>query len=190
MTILRKSSLVVASIAMLMSGCAQDNANNNNDRVAELEKQIADLKASKSDKGADSLVPTDAKTGECYARVLVPAEYKTITKEVMTSEGTQKVVITPASYKMEDKKILAQEESYKCKLVPATYKTVTEKVMVAPAKTKLVNVPAKYKQVKQKINQVIFAEEDLFGFLPFKNSLIVKDFSNLVNFCVYNYGKQ
>jgi hypothetical protein len=156
MTILRKSSLVVASIAMLMSGCAQDNANNNNDRVAELEKQIADLKAQKvkndnSKPKANSLVPTNAKTGECYARVLVPAEYKTITKKVMTSEGTQKVVITPASYKMEDKKMLAQEESYKCKLVPATYKTVTEKVMVAPAKTKLVNVPAKYKKVKQKI---------------------------------------
>ena len=153
MTILKKSSLVVASLAMLMSGCAQNNSDANNDRVAELEKQIAELKAQKDDKkgSANSLTPSNAKAGECYARVMVPAQYKTITKKVLVSEGTQKSEITPATYKTEDQKVLIKEETYKCKVVPATYKTVKEKVLVSPEKTKLVSVPAKYKKVKQKI---------------------------------------
>ncbi len=73
-----------------------------------------------------SLTPPNAKAGECYAKVVIPAKYKTV-KE----------------------RILVQEASTKIKIIPAKYKWVEEKVEVTPASEKLVTVPPKYKKVSE-----------------------------------------
>ncbi len=100
---------------------------------------------------SNSLVPPNAKAGECYAKVLVPPKYATEKVKQLVQEAKTQIKIIPATYKVVEKKVTIREPRTKIITVPATYKTVTEKVMVEPEKTKLVVVPATYKTVTEKV---------------------------------------
>ena len=100
---------------------------------------------------SNSLVPPNAKPGECYAKVLVPAKYRIEELEVLVKEPKTVIKVIPAKYKVVEKKVSIREPSIKLVPVPAKYKTVTEKVLVEPEKTKLVVVPATYKTVTEKV---------------------------------------
>ncbi len=100
---------------------------------------------------SNSLVPPNAKPGECYAKVLVPATYKEEKVKRLVQEAKTKIKVIPATYKVVEKKVTIREPSVKIITIPATYKTVTEKVMVEPQKSKIVVVPAQYKTVKEKV---------------------------------------
>ena len=80
----------------------------------------------------------DAKAGECYSKVIVPAVFETVTEEVMVKPETSTVEIIPATYDVQEKEVLVKEASTKLVAVPATYRTVTEEVEVAPARTEWV----------------------------------------------------
>ena len=74
----------------------------------------------------------NAKPGECYAKVVIPAEYKMETEEVLVKEPAERIEIIPAKYEWVEEKVLVKEASQKLVSVPATYETVTEKVEVRP----------------------------------------------------------
>ena len=97
------------------------------------------------------LFPPNAKPGECYARVLIPATYKTTTEKVIKREASERLEVIPATYKWGTEKVLVREASTKVVPVPATYKWETERVLVKAASSKLVNVPAKYEWKTEKI---------------------------------------
>lgn len=117
--------------------------------------------------GSISLVPPNAKPGECFARVTTPAVYKTGTSKVLKSAASSRVVTTPPKYEWTTQRIMVSPQSTALVAVPATYKTVSKRVMVSPAHSKwvpghganervnangdvmcLVEVPAKYKTIK------------------------------------------
>ncbi len=75
----------------------------------------------------------DAKPGECYAKVIIPAKFETRTEEVVISEPTEKVEVIPAKYEWTEEKILVQEAGFKLVPVPPVYETVTEKIETQPA---------------------------------------------------------
>ncbi len=81
---------------------------------------------------AASALP-NAKAGECYAKVIIPAEYKTESQTVTVKEASSKIEIIPAKYEWVEEKVLVKEASKKLVPVPATYTNVTEKVLVTPA---------------------------------------------------------
>jgi regulator of extracellular matrix RemA (YlzA/DUF370 family) len=135
--------LLLASAALLVTGCAQQVSSQNTAQAAPT--------AAPAPAASNDLVPPNAKPGECYARVLVPATYKTVQEKVVRSEAGEKVSVVPATYKTASKKVLVRAESYKLVPVPATYKTVAQKVMITPEKVKLVSVPATYKTVTEKV---------------------------------------
>ena len=41
------------------------------------------------------LLPPNARAGECYAKVMVPAEYKTVDEKVVVADASQKIEVTP-----------------------------------------------------------------------------------------------
>ena len=88
--------------------------------------------ASATTNDASSALP-NAKAGECYAKVIIPAEYKTETQTVTVKEASSKIEIIPAKYDWVEEKVLVKEASKKLIPVPATYETVSEKVLVTPA---------------------------------------------------------
>lgn len=108
--------------------------------VAESEKMNAaegNLESPKTAKvdissDTDSALP-NAKAGECYAKVIIPAEYKTESQNLTLKEASSKIEVIPAKYEWVEEKVLIKEASKKLVPVPATYSTVTEKVLVTPA---------------------------------------------------------
>ncbi|MEN8178566.1 MAG: peptidoglycan-binding domain-containing protein [Pseudomonadota bacterium] len=79
------------------------------------------------------LLPPNAKTGECYARVWVPVSYRDLTKEVLVSEESEKVDIIPAEYGYEEETVMVKEASSRLETVPAVYGTETETIQVKEA---------------------------------------------------------
>lgn len=110
-------------------------------------------------------VPPNARPGECYAKVLVPAVTETVTERIQVSEE-QKVLarIVPARYETHTERVKVSEARKYWKqgrgpvekintatgeilcLVeePAQYKTVEKRVMVAPERPEYKVVPAQY----------------------------------------------
>ncbi|CAA6803302.1 MAG: Reverse transcriptase [uncultured Sulfurovum sp.] len=80
-----------------------------------------------------SLTPPNAKAGECYAKVVVPAKYKTVEERVLVQEASNKITITPAKYEWINEKVEVTPSSIKLRTIPATFKKVTEVVEVKPA---------------------------------------------------------
>jgi len=80
-----------------------------------------------------SLIPPDAKAGECYAKVVIPAKYKTVEERVLVQEASNKISIIPAKYEWVEEKVELTPASKKLVSVPATYKKETETIEVKPA---------------------------------------------------------
>jgi len=111
------------------------------------------LSEAQQTQGADSntMLPPNAKPGECYAKVQVPATFETYTEEIVVSEGSEKIDVTDPKFNTASEKVLVKEASYKLEIVPAEYEEVEEKVLVEPAYTVLEVVPAKYETVEEKV---------------------------------------
>lgn len=104
--------------------------------------------------GADptnELFPPNAKPGHCYARMLIPAKYKTTQETVLVSEASETIKVIPAQFQTVTEKVLVKEASSRIETVPATYKKVTENIIDVPETVKLVPVPATYKNVTERV---------------------------------------
>ena len=82
-----------------------------------------------------SLTPPNAKAGECYAKVVIPAKYRTVEDRVLVQEASNKITIKPAVFEWIQEKIEITPASKKLLATPAKYKKVTEKIEVRPATT-------------------------------------------------------
>jgi hypothetical protein len=98
-----------------------------------------------------ALVPPDAKPGECYAKVLIPPKYKTVTERVLMKAATEKVEIIPAKYEMVEEKVMVEPASERWEVVPAEYKWVEEKVVLKEASSRMETVPAKYAMKEEQV---------------------------------------
>lgn len=85
-----------------------------------------------------SLILPDAKPGECYAQVALPAEYRTEIETVVVKEATEKLEIVPAKYRSVDEQVLVSEATVKYKVVPAVFTTKKEEIEISPATTQWV----------------------------------------------------
>jgi len=79
-----------------------------------------------------SLVPPNAKAGECYAKVVIPAKYKAVEEKVLIQEASEKISIIPAKYEWSNEKIEITPKSKKLIIVPAHYKKITKNIEVKP----------------------------------------------------------
>lgn len=118
--------------------------------LADAESRVIDSTHSGSQSGA-SLFPPNPKTGECYARVMIPAKYETRTERILASEASDRIEIIPARYETVEETVLVREASTKLEIVPAVYGEVQERVLVKPASKKIVEVPAVYEKVTERV---------------------------------------
>ena len=100
---------------------------------------------------AQQLPPADAKAGECYAKVLIPASSDATPEEVMVQPASSSFKKTPAIYKETQKQILIEEESYELVPVPPVYELVSESVLVQPEQIIKSVIPATFRQEEKKV---------------------------------------
>ena len=80
-----------------------------------------------------TLTLPNAKPGECYAKVVIPAQYKTENVDVTVREASVRFEMVPAKYQTVEEKVLVKEAANKIIPVPAEYEMATESVEIAPA---------------------------------------------------------
>jgi hypothetical protein len=86
--------------------------------------------------GAAGDIPPNAKSGECYAKVLIPAVTETETRRIQVSEE-QRVLdrMVPARYEVRTERVQVSEEKQVLdRIIPAKYSVETERVMVKEAR--------------------------------------------------------
>jgi len=80
-------------------------------------------------------LPPNAVAGECYAKALIPATYKTVTERHLTQEASERIEIVPAEFKWVEDRITVKEASTQLEAVPAEYKWQEKTIEVKPAHT-------------------------------------------------------
>lgn len=126
--------------------------------ASELNRQLQTSNNASTLATGSDLLPPNAKTGECYARVLTPAVYRTestemlkkaagyrievshpsyewVTEEVLVKEASEVAEIVPAKYEWKVVRILVTEAHEHLKTIAEVYETKTEEVLVKPAYT-------------------------------------------------------
>lgn len=91
------------------------------------------------------------RAGECYAQVIIPAQYRTVTEKVQVQEASSRIEIIPAEYGQSQVKVQVRGPSRTLEVVPAQYKTVKEKILVTPESSRIIQVPAEYGYVEEKV---------------------------------------
>jgi hypothetical protein len=66
-------------------------------------------------------LPPNAKAGECYAKVFVPPEFKTVTERVLVRDASETIEVIPAKYEWVEEKIVVRDASTELEAVPAEY---------------------------------------------------------------------
>jgi len=79
-----------------------------------------------------------AKSGECYAKVRVPAKYTTEQVDVLLKEPTERFQITPAKFNDLSKRVMTREASSTLRAVQPELETQKDNFLVAPARTQWV----------------------------------------------------
>jgi hypothetical protein len=86
-------------------------------------------------------------TGEVLCLILVPAEYTTVTRQVLvTAEQTQTVDI-PAETQVVTRQVIDQDARVEKRVIPAEYRSVQVRVIVTPERLETYDIPPVYKTV-------------------------------------------
>ncbi len=93
----------------------------------------------------------DARPGECFARVMIPARYETRTKEVVVDQGEERLGVHDARFASQSRDILIRDAAKRYVVHQPVYKAVQEQVMVRPAYERLVVEPAIYRHVEEQV---------------------------------------
>jgi len=80
-------------------------------------------------------LPPNATVGECYAKAVIPAEYRTVTERHLVQEASERIEITPAQFRWVEERITVKEPSTQLEVVPAEYKWQEKTIEVKPAHT-------------------------------------------------------
>ncbi len=89
---------------------------------------------------------------DCYVMCWeeVPAEYKTVSKQVLARPAETQTTEIPAEYKTVTRRVLKRPATVDEVDIPAEYKTITRQVLKVPERTDEVVIPAEYKTVTEK----------------------------------------
>ena len=91
--------------------------------------------------GAPPGIPDEAKAGEAWCRVLIPAKYEETETQVCCAPASCKREWIPPVYEEQERKVCCKPASCRTITTPAEYKTVTEKVEVCAARTVWKKIP-------------------------------------------------
>lgn len=78
----------------------------------------------------NTLILPDAKPGECYAKVITPAQFSTQSEEVVIQQASERIETIEPVYEKIEQSIVIKESSQQLSVVPAEFAPKTEKVEI------------------------------------------------------------
>ncbi len=89
---------------------------------------------------------------EGYVReIRIPAEYRSLTRQIVDTAATVRTVEVPATYKTVKTRVVSRPARTEEILIPATYKAVIAQVVDTPASSREIAVPAEMGQVHRRV---------------------------------------
>lgn len=85
----------------------------------------------------------DAKPGQCFAKVIIPAQYDTKPEQVLVKAESETVTIKPAVFGLTEKSIVVKPGYTTVKALPAKFREEIEKIETAAASTQWMTSLAK-----------------------------------------------
>ncbi|WP_205944638.1 peptidoglycan-binding domain-containing protein [Pelagibius litoralis] len=98
-------------------------------------------------KGRGPIERIDEATGEIMCLVEIPAEYRTVSKQVLKSPATTRKISVPAEYRTITKTVIDQPARTQSVKVPAEYSSVQVRKLLEPSQEKRMAIPARYQSV-------------------------------------------
>ena len=98
-----------------------------------------------------SWIPPNALPGECYSKVFIPPQYRTVTEKRLLKEASERVEVVPAQYEWVKEQVMVEPASEVLEVIPAQYELVPEKVVVKEASSRMETIPAKYEWVEDRV---------------------------------------
>ncbi len=177
-------------ISALAASCSTANAINSDDfgsdvsaedSFGKIEEKFQAVSATKvvkerRDQATDlvsgnDMLPPNAQAGQCYSRVLIPAQYQNYSETIVKSEASEKLTVIPAKYELAEETLTVKPAGKRLVKVPAQYGYVSERILDKPAHTGWkkgkgpitkvnhatgeilckVEVPATYKTVRKRV---------------------------------------
>jgi hypothetical protein len=92
-----------------------------------------------------------ASAGDILCLVEMPAEYTTVTSQVLATPATTREIEVPAEYATVRKTVLKTPATTREIEVPAEYRTVMVRKMVAPERQTVIEIPAEYDTVGRRV---------------------------------------
>ncbi len=89
--------------------------------------------------------------GNCIQFISVPAEYETVTEQVLVKEAATRLEVIPPTYEMVKEQILVKPAYLPNWIIPAKYEMATEQVLVSEATVRIERKPARYKSQSEQI---------------------------------------
>jgi len=89
--------------------------------------------------------------GNCVRSIPVPAEYETVTEQVLVKDASSRLEVVPAVMENVTEQILVKPASFRTSTVPAEYESMTEQVLVKEASTRIERRPARYETQSEQI---------------------------------------
>ena len=111
-------------------------------------------------------LPENPGPNKCYAKCIVPDEYKNETVRVMVRPAYDRLEIIPAEYKTEEQEVIVRPASKRFIYEPAQYETITDTLWVKDPYHQLKVIPASFSTnhetvvVKPKTGNWVAGEDD------------------------------
>ena len=98
-----------------------------------------------------SLVPSDPRVGECYARVLIPAQFATSSERVLTAEPYSTLKVDQPRLERRNEQVETKAAHIRFEVRQPSFRSVTEKMLVRPSYEKLSVIPPSFQTVTKTI---------------------------------------
>ena len=96
-------------------------------------------------------LPTNPEANKCYAKCIVPDEYKDKIARVLVREAYDELEIVSAEYKTEYQDIVIRPASKRFVYEPSVYKTITDTLWIKDPYHQLKVIPVSFKNDFEKI---------------------------------------
>ena len=96
-------------------------------------------------------LPPDAKPGECYLRVRMPAKFESTEERLLVKPEAIRYEIVAAEFKEVEKEIVIKPEALTYEIVPAQYETKEVEMVIAPEFTKINATEPQFQSEENKV---------------------------------------
>ncbi len=123
-------ALLLCGAVLALSGCACCET-----KACPKTKPPCEQPQAAADEELAAALPPHAKPGECYAKVYIPPEYKTVTERVMVRDSYDQLEVVPAKYEWVEETILVKDSCKELQVMAPQFATREQTFEVQSAST-------------------------------------------------------